>query len=115
MSMTMEEMRDVAEQCEFSEMMFGVIQDGIDSRPYLQGSYMEEDTETGDLAEQRTRKWMLSEFMTKSELVQTCFACCMASMEHRAREWFLYRGKAIFQPHYDVDALWDINQSRDIR
>lgn len=51
------------------------------------------------------RKWRLSEHMTKSEVVQTCFKAILAFEEHETREFFMYRGKPIFGPHIDVDAL----------
>lgn len=51
------------------------------------------------------RKWMLSEHMTDSELVQTAFKACLAWEEHECRESFLYRGQRVFGPHFDVDVL----------
>lgn len=52
-----------------------------------------------------TRKWLLSRYMTRSELVQTAFKCVLTSIEHEAREQFTYRGQRVFGPHFDVDAL----------
>ena len=51
------------------------------------------------------RKWMLSERMTESEIVQTALMAVLAAEEHEAREQFTYRGQAIFGPHYSVDRL----------
>jgi hypothetical protein len=45
---------------------------------------------------------------TRSEIVQTCIKLVMTSMEHRAREGFTYRGKRVFGPHFDVDAIWQL-------
>ena len=59
-----------------------------------------------DGALQHGRKWRLSPWMTKSEIVQTAFAAVLAAVEHEAREHFLYRGQPVFGPHFDVDALW---------
>ena len=56
--------------------------------------------------EQRGRKWRISEHMTRSEVVQTALMAVLAAEEHEARERFLYRGEAIFFPHFDVDDLW---------
>ncbi len=52
-----------------------------------------------------SRKWMLSEHMVKSEIVQTVLKCVLTALEHEAREAFTYKGRVIFGPHYDVDAL----------
>lgn len=72
---------------------------------YLQGWYVDRDIATGDTAIQRTRKWQLSQHMTKSEFIQTVFKCALTSAEHRVREGFLYKGKRVYSPHFDVDAL----------
>lgn len=54
------------------------------------------------------RKWMLSEHMTKSELIQTAFKAALTAEEHECREMFRYEGEAIFGPHLDVDWLLEI-------
>jgi hypothetical protein len=59
------------------------------------------------------RKWLLSRWMTRSEVVQTALMAVLAAVEHEAREQFLYRGAAIFGPHHDVGALRDLPQ--DVR
>lgn len=75
---------------------------------YLQGHYTEPDVRSGIPEPQSTRKWILSEHMTKSELVQTAFKCYATSLEHQARESFTYRGRRVFGPHCDVDKLWEL-------
>jgi hypothetical protein len=82
---------------------------------YLQAAYMEVDTVTGVPEEQLTRRWLLSPFMLKGEVVSTAFLCIMTSMEHRVREWFLYRNRPIFHPHYNIDALAAICEEREVR
>lgn len=52
-----------------------------------------------------SRKWMLSAHMTKSEVVQTAFKAVMTAVEHETREQFIYKGAAIFGPHFNVDHL----------
>ena len=82
---------------------------------YLQASYWEEDTVTGRYDRQLTRRWLLSPHMLKGEVVSTAFLCIMTSMEHRVREWFLYRNKPIFHPHYNIDDLAAVCESREVR
>jgi hypothetical protein len=82
---------------------------------YLQATYEEPDIITGTPETQSTRRWPLSPEMVKSEVVQTAFKCVMTSMEHRAREGFKYRGRRVFGPHFDVDALWEIAGRLDYR
>lgn len=63
------------------------------------------------------RKWLLSEHMTKSEVIQTALKAVITAEEHEIREQFLYKKAAIFAPHFDVDQLWEFAQSgnEDIR
>lgn len=106
---TLDRMRGVLSDCDFPDFTFFI--DFIMGRFYMQGRYMEKDTVTGKLEEQYTRKWIVTPLMTKSEIVQTAFKCILTSMEHRTREWFTYKEKAIFGPHFDVDALHQIAQT----
>lgn len=73
---------------------------------YLQASFMAPcNDDGGPPAEQKTRKWLLSKWMTPSELVQTAFKCVLTSIEHEAREQFTYRGARVFGPHFDIEKL----------
>lgn len=76
---------------------------------YLQASFLAPCTVTPDQpVAQKTRKWVLSSHMTRSELVQTAFKCVLTSVEHEARELFRYRGTAVFGPHFDVEQLHEL-------
>lgn len=57
---------------------------------------------------QKSRKWMLSPYMTKSEVVQTAFKAILTAEEHEVRENFTYRNKPIFGPHFSIDALFSV-------
>jgi hypothetical protein len=102
--------RELLDQVEFDNYSFLVRygHGGV----YLQAVFMEPDIVTGVPQLQHTRKWVLSPHMTNSEIVQTVFKLCLTSVEHRARESFKYRGKRIFGPHFDVDALCEIVSER---
>ena len=68
-----------------------------------------------DLTRQSTRKWYISPYATESELVQTVFKAVLTACEHEVRESFFYRGKAIFGPHFDVNALVDSMPPLELR
>lgn len=70
--------------------------------------YFEADIVTGHACEQKGRRWYVSKFATKSEIVQTILKAALTSAEHMVREHFLYRGARIFGPHYNVDDLVDL-------
>lgn len=75
----------------------------MDSRPYLQLHF----TDSSGVI-RHGRKWSFSQWMTKSEIVQTAFLAVKTAEEHEARERFLYKEKAIFGPHFNVDTLHEI-------
>ncbi|MPZ36633.1 MAG: hypothetical protein GEU95_00995 [Rhizobiales bacterium] len=60
---------------------------------------------TGQRMKWHGRKWLLSQHMTKSEVVQTAFKAVLTAFEHEIRETFKYQGAAIFGPHFSVDRL----------
>lgn len=105
--MSAAEMAVVVLACNSPGYQFAVKIDGRGAL-YLQGTYEEADTLTGKMETQRTRRWFLSPEMTKSEIVQTVFKCVLTSMEHRTREHFTYRLKAVFGPHFNVEHLWEL-------
>ena len=76
---------------------------------YLQVSCTDgECNTTGGAFPWMGRKWRLSQYMTHSEVVQTAFLAVLTTLEHEARERFTYRGRTIFDPHYDVEKLWSL-------
>ena len=107
--------KEILAECLFPDYTFKVETSSHTGAVYLQATYLEADTVTGKVEEQLTRRWFLSPNMGRSEIVGTAFKCIITSMEHRTREWFLYRGRAIYQPHYDVDALHAICEQREVR
>lgn len=74
-------------------------------RLFLQWIFLAPNCKTGQIQEQASRKWFLSPHMTNGELVQTAFAAALAAEEHEAREFFLYDGARVFNPHLSLAAL----------
>ncbi len=60
---------------------------------------------TGNPYQSNGRKWRISAFMTRSEVVQTALKAVITYTEHEVRESFMYRSVPIFDPHYNVDEL----------
>ena len=54
---------------------------------------------------QHGRKWQLSQWMTTTEIVQTCWAAVQRAELHEAAEKFTYNGADIFNTHLSADAL----------
>jgi len=72
---------------------------------YLQVKFDDVDIDTGNMGEQSGRKWYISPFSTKSEVIQTALKACLTAEEHECREKFKYKNTAIFGPHLNVDEL----------
>lgn len=87
---------------------------GGDERHYIQAVFNDRCTVTGERYTHTTRKWYISRLACKNEVVQTALKCVLTSIEHEARERFKYRGKAIFGPHFDVDALHRICADKEL-
>lgn len=79
---------------------------GIDGRPYLQVDMgMTTCAGTGESTVMWGRKWYLSPHMTETEIVQTAFKAVLAAEEHEVREFFEYKGRKVFNPHFDVNDM----------
>lgn len=78
---------------------------GGTDRHWIRATFTERCSVSGRESIQHTRKWYVSDKACRNEVVQTALKCVLTSVEHEARERFTYRGKAIYGPHFDVDAL----------
>lgn len=57
-------------------------------------------------------KRYLSPHMCRQEIVGVVFSLIMAAEEHEVREWFRYKGAAIYNAHLDPDALVELAKKR---
>ncbi len=81
------------------------------TRTYVQvGNYQANDE--GETVFMGGRKWYISEYACDSEIVQTCFLAIKTWQEHEAREFFTFKGRNIFGPHYDLNALVELIDQR---
>lgn len=112
--MTTEEIVRLVDQCNFPGYELRVAENER-GEVCLCASYLEADVHTHRVEWQHTRRWLISEWMNRSEIVRTVFACLMASAEHRLREGFTYQDRAIFMPHFDVDRLWALVEEANDR
>lgn len=112
---TLEVLTDIVSEVSYKNWKFRVKE--LENGYFLQVYFDALDLETNKLETQYGRKWYISKYMTKSEVVQSCFVACLKAEEHECRESFLYKGSQIFNPHYDVDELHSFykNSRRDKR
>lgn len=101
--MTLAEIEAVLRLVQFPLYVFHV--EAAGDRYWLQATFFAKCAETREVKRQHTRKWYVSHEATPSEVVQTALKCVLTSVEHEAREAFLYRGLPIFGPHYDINLL----------
>ena len=76
--------------------------------------YEEADVMSGVEETQHGRRWIIEHDATDMAVIQTCFKALLTSLEHRARENFTYDGRAILQPHYDLNTLMAISPARSL-
>lgn len=115
---TFEEIKAILDDISFLDREIRLLQKGTESGlpVYLaQLVYDEPDVEdpSGLPKKQASRKWYISPYSTKTEIVETAYAACLRSMKHIVREWFLYKGRRVMSPHFDVEArveLCDLNK-----
>jgi hypothetical protein len=109
---TLDEIREIIEQVSYKDWRFHVM-------PYGAGYVLQlRFCGAGAADEQRSRKWILSSFACRSEIVQTALKAVLAAEEHEARELFRYKGRPVFGPHYNVDKLHELlahEEALDVR
>lgn len=115
--LTPEEMRHILSDIKYKDgYHFELKVDGpSDGRWYVQISFLRPDIVTGMPGWGKSGKRYVSQHMCKSEFVAMCMGAVLALEEHEAREMFKYRGRRIFGPHIDVDALWDVARRVEVR
>ena len=72
------------------------------ARPYLQIQFMAPDSFTGVVERQYCRKWMLSRFMTDSEIVRTAYKAIESTVLHELQEDFRFMDEPVYRPHFDI-------------
>jgi hypothetical protein len=83
----------------------------------LQVQFYAPDIDNLDLPDtlQKGRKWYISSYATRQEVVRTAFKACLTAIEHEACEQFKYKGVAIHNPHIDPDELVNVGNNRVYR
>jgi len=73
---------------------------------------------TGERKQWKGGKRYLSYHMCKQEVVGACLGAIKDAEMHELHEWFKYRGKSIYSPHLDPDALHELarfSKNYDVR
>lgn len=111
---TLADFQDLLNQCDFPQYQFVI---GCEAdRMYMQVQTDVTDTTTGEpWLGCRGRKWWLSPHMTDTEVVMTAFKAVLTFIEHEVRENFMFKGRAVFGPHINIYALYDMAKLTDER
>lgn len=104
---------DIVSVVDYKDWTFrvGLMEEGF----FLQVRFWEKDIDTQEPALQSGRKWYISRFATKSEIVFTCLAAVKMAELHELHERFTYKGKRLVDPHVDVESLIQANVNQDAR
>lgn len=114
--MYLQEVEDILAQVKYKDVEFkaGTIDDDDDDDSdfylFLQCAGWEADNVTGEAKLFFGRKWLIPTPITKTDIVNTAFKAVMTWEEHEIREQFKYRGKSIYQPHFDPDELAELTE-----
>jgi len=108
-----DEIRAILDDLVYPGFDFRLVRIGVKPPPTLGGDDIValqiicygRDNVSGAALTWKSRKWLLSRHMRRGEIVQTAFLAVITAIEHEAREVFTYRGRAVFDPHYDIDKL----------
>ena len=71
----------------------------------LQAQFLAKDMDTNKIEVQHGRKWFISRFACKAEIVRTAYKAIVTAEEHEVQENFKYKKQAIHSPHFDPEAL----------
>lgn len=112
--LSVEDMEHLLSQIVYKDHRVRLHQD-TDARRYIQVEFERIDVVTGKMSTGKSGKRYVSQHMAKSEFVQLVFGTILALEEHECRENFYYKGRRVFGPHMDVDALWSVANKFDAR
>lgn len=103
---------DIVAECQFPGYRFEVCQ-LAENVTALRVAYEEADVMSGVNETQQGRWWIVNAGWEPGQIVQTCLKALLTSLEHRAREHFTWRGRAVLQPHFPLTALWTMADQRE--
>jgi hypothetical protein len=98
---TFKEVKKIVEMISYKDWNLRVLEKGDGF--LLQVIFFAKCARTGEMQEQRCRKWYISSHCCDSEIVRTAFKAIEAGELHELHENFKYRGVQIFNPHVNVD------------
>lgn len=110
---TLDQVKQIVAQVSYKDWQFFV--ELLGTGYYVQIKFMEKDAYTGKVVEQHGRKWYISSHTTPDEIVRTCFLAVMIASEHEIRETFAFKGKNLFGPHIDLEALHEVSDIHQVR
>ncbi len=82
---------------------------------YFQIIFKEQCVRSGRTQTQHCRKWLLSNHMTDSEIIQTIYLAVEVATQHELRESFLLDGQPVFGPHFNVTKFAEILKEDSMR
>jgi len=99
------ELKAIAAKVEFPGYIFDIrLEKGV---CLVRIKYDEPDVFTGVNETQYGRDWKIEDNWDGMQLVNTLFKALLTSLEHRARENFLYNRRPIMHPHRTLDEAWE--------
>ena len=101
--MTLSELMDILAEIKYKDWLVAPISN--EKGLFIHVLFQSKCTVTGRKELQKGRKWYISPYSCKSEVVNTAFLAILTAEEHETRERFKYRGAPIYGPHFNIEKL----------
>lgn len=107
---TLDELNEIVShiEAEYQGTPFQIFTGEHEGRLWVQVGTERPDTYTSKVELGVGGKAYVSGHATDDEIVKKIFGLCMAYTEHETREGFKWKGRRIFNPHLDLNALWSV-------
>jgi len=79
-------------------------------RLFLQAVYTSKCNKSQEVKEWHGRKYYLSDYMTKDEIVKTAYVAFESAVQHEVMEGFTVDGIVLFNPHINFEELLKVSQ-----
>ena len=109
MSLTKQGLQTIIEDIKYKKHWKFDVQERADCFT-LKIQFLAPDFHTGKIEVQHCRKWFISKYACRAEIVRTAYKAVVAAETHEVDENFMFRGVRIYSPHTDPDDIVDVKK-----
>lgn len=98
--LTLTKLNEILERTQIKGIRF--VAETVADKFSVQVRQVVENTQTGQWEEMQGRRWLIEPDASESEVVRTLLKATLTWEEHEIRERFLFDGKPVFHPHFQL-------------